>query len=363
MRAASRLSAARSLLRGATPRLPSASARRWSSDWSALQLSPESCAATVSLGLERPTAVQALAIPQMLQGHSVGFAGATGTGKTMAFLLPVVEQLRQHEKELPAARRSGDARALILAPTRALAVQIGLVAKSLSHHLRFRVRTLAGGDPLGEQRTKMYSGCDVLVATPERLLKVLAHDRKMKVKHGRPRLSLRRVRHVVLDEADEMLLRGPESEPLRELLHLCDPTMPNPNAEDDEDDEEEERMRRGGGGGGGRAQMPRFQLILASATLPARVRDVIARRFPATQLLVSSCAHRPPPNMRHEMRAVQGDKLVELVRVLAEPPGFGASPPQRTLVFCRGVQSACAVQHTMREAGLSVSGFHSKVPP
>ena len=172
MRAASRLSAARSLLRGAAPRLPSASARRWSSDWSALQLSPESCAATVSLGLERPTAVQALAIPQMLQGHSVGFAGATGTGKTMAFLLPVVEQLRQHEKELPAARRSGDARALILAPTRALAVQIGLVAKSLSHHLRFRVRTLAGGDPLGEQRTKMYSGCDVLVATPERLLKV-----------------------------------------------------------------------------------------------------------------------------------------------------------------------------------------------
>ena len=211
--------------------------------------------------MERPTAVQALAIPQMLQGHSVGFAGATGTGKTMAFLLPVVEQLRQHEKELPAARRSGDARALILAPTRALAVQIGLVAKSLSHHLRFRVRTLAGGDPLGEQRTKMYSGCDVLVATPERLLKVLAHDRKMKVKHGRPRLSLRRVRHVVLDEADEMLLRGPESEPLRELLHLCDPTMPNPNAEDDEDDEEEERMTRGGGGGGGRAQMPRFQLI------------------------------------------------------------------------------------------------------
>ena len=82
--------------------------------------------------MERPTAVQALAIPQMLQGHSVGFAGATGTGKTMAFLLPVVEQLRQHEKELPAARRSGDARALILAPTRALAVQIGLVAKSLS---------------------------------------------------------------------------------------------------------------------------------------------------------------------------------------------------------------------------------------
>ena len=57
--------------------------------------------------------------------------------------ISVVEQLRQHEKELPAARRSGDARALILAPTRALAVQIGLVAKSLSHHLRFRVRTLA----------------------------------------------------------------------------------------------------------------------------------------------------------------------------------------------------------------------------
>ena len=174
MLAAGRLSTPR-LLRGAATRLPSATVlRRWSSDWSALQLSPEACAATESLGLQRPTAVQALAIPQMLEGHSVGFAGSTGTGKTMAFLLPVVEQLRQHEKDMPAARSSGDPRALILAPTRALAVQIGLVAKSLSHHLRFRVRTLAGGDPLGEQRTKMYSGCDLLVATPERLLKVLA---------------------------------------------------------------------------------------------------------------------------------------------------------------------------------------------
>ena len=110
--AAARLSAPRSLLRGggAAARLPSTTARRWSSAWSSLQLSPEACAATASLGLSHPTAVQALAIPQMLQGQSVGFAGSTGTGKTLAFLLPVVEQLRQHEKELPAARSSGDPR-------------------------------------------------------------------------------------------------------------------------------------------------------------------------------------------------------------------------------------------------------------
>ena len=170
--AAVRLSTPRSLLKGAAARLPSATVRRWSSDWSALQLSPDACTAAEALGLQHPTAVQALAIPAMLQGRSVGFAGSTGTGKTLAFLLPVVEQLRQHEKEMPAARRSGDPRALVLAPTRALAVQIGLVAKALSHHLRFRVRTVAGGDMLGEQRTKMYSGTDLLVATPERLLKV-----------------------------------------------------------------------------------------------------------------------------------------------------------------------------------------------
>ena len=55
-----------------------------------------------------------------------------------------------------------------------------------------------------------------------RLLKVLAFDQRRRSKHGRPKLSLRRVRHVVLDEADEMLLRGPETEPLRQLLRLCD---------------------------------------------------------------------------------------------------------------------------------------------
>ena len=61
----------------------------------------------------------------------------------------------------------------------------------------------------------------------------------------------------------------------------------------------------------------------------------------------------------HSTHSIQ----VELMRVLAEPPGFGAAPPQRTLVFCRGVLSACAVQHTMAEAGLNVWGFHSKVRP
>ena len=205
-------------------RLPSppSAFRRRASSWAALQLSPEACAGAEALGLPQPTAVQALAIPPLLEGRSVAFAGSTGTGKTLAFLLPVVEQLRQHEKELPAARRTGHPRALVLAPTRALAVQIGLVAKSLSHQLRFRVRTIAGGDLLSEQRKRVYSGADLLVATPERLLKVLAFDQRRRSKHGRPKLSLRRVRHVVLDEADEMLLRGPETEPLRQLLRLCD---------------------------------------------------------------------------------------------------------------------------------------------
>ena len=108
-----------------------------------------------------------------------------------------------------------------------------------------------------------------------------------------------------------MLLRGPESQPVRQLLHLCDPSLPF--SEDGDEEEEDEAMRGGGGGGG---QMPSFQLILASATLPLRVRHVITRRWPATQLLVSACAHRTPPNMKHEMRAVEGDKLVATLVVL-----------------------------------------------
>ena len=189
-----------------------------SSGWAALRLSPEACTAAGALGLHSPSAVQSLAIPAVLRGRSVAFAGATGSGKTMAFLLPVVEQLRAHERAHPAVLGPAERhrpRALVLAPTRDLAVQIGLVAKQLSHKLRVRVQTLAGGQLLGRQRDQLERGADLLVATPERLLKL--------VRQGE--LSLRRVRHVVVDEADEMLERGFRGA-LDEVLARCPAPRP-----------------------------------------------------------------------------------------------------------------------------------------
>ena len=304
--------------------------------WTTLRASVEACVAVQSLGLSQPTAVQALAIPRLLQGRSVAFAGATGTGKTMGFLLPVVEQLRAHERDHPAARSKGNPRALVLAPTRALAVQIGRVAKELSHHLRFRVTTVAGGELISKQHAKLLSGTDMIVATPERLLKVLDLSRSA----GRSRkLTLRSVRHVVVDEADEMLLRGPASLPLHQLLRACPPPAP----------------KRGGPSD---AMVP--QLAFASATLSAEVRHAIAKSWPHTEVLLSDCAHRAPSRLQHEMRHVVGDKMLELMSVL-EKPSLDA-PVRRTLVFCRGVQSVRAVQHAMQEAGFSVWGCHSQMP-
>ena len=365
-----------------------------SSGWAALRLSPEACTAAGALGLHSPSAVQSLAIPAVLRGRSVAFAGATGSGKTMAFLLPVLEQLRAHEIANPAVLGPAERhrpRALVLAPTRDLAVQIGLVAKQLSHKLRVRVQTLAGGQLLGRQRDKLERGADLLVATPERLLKL--------VRQGE--LSLRRVRHVVVDEADEMLERGFRGA-LDEVLKRCPAPRPqaarwlpmaaaeeeasavddgdDAYAYDDDDDDDDEVV-----------VFP--QMVFASATLPAAVRHDIARGWPHAAQLLSACAHRSPRNLRHEMVHVAGgvDKLEELLRlVAAESDGGGvagdtddgtgtgaamttmtaaagrgdggADAPRRTMVFCRGVQSCRAVQHALTQAGHVALGCHSQMP-
>jgi ATP-dependent RNA helicase RhlE len=158
--------------------------------FNALGLHPSLARAVRDLGYADPTPVQAGAIPPALAGRDVLATAQTGTGKTAAFLLPLLHRL------LAAPR--GSTRVLVLSPTRELAEQIEASARDLARHTAVRSALVVGGYAIGPQEKALRAGPDVVVATPGRLLDLL--------QRGTARLD--RVTALVLDEADRMLDMG-----------------------------------------------------------------------------------------------------------------------------------------------------------
>jgi ATP-dependent RNA helicase RhlE len=145
-----------------------------------------------NVGYTSPTPIQTQAIPHILEGRDIFGCAQTGTGKTAAFALPILQQL--HNK--PQQARS--IRALILAPTRELALQISENIKAYSKHLQISHTTIFGGVSQNNQVKDLRRGVDVLVATPGRLLDLM----------NQGFISLGHIEHFVLDEADRMLDMG-----------------------------------------------------------------------------------------------------------------------------------------------------------
>ena len=141
-----------------------------------------------------PTPIQARAIPEVLAGRDVLAIAQTGTGKTAAFALPLLHQLAGTKK----GGRGRAPRALVLAPTRELAIQIAGEFRAYGAHLRLWLAVIFGGVGQGPQVDALARGVDILVATPGRLLDLM----------GQRRVHLGRVEHFVLDEADRMLDMG-----------------------------------------------------------------------------------------------------------------------------------------------------------
>lgn len=149
-------------------------------------------------GYETPTPIQQQSIPMVLDRRDLLAIAQTGTGKTAAFSLPILHHLSEADK---AGRRKlppKTVRALILAPTRELAVQIGESIATYTRHLGLRKVVVVGGVAFGPQRAALGRGADVLIATPGRLLDLVERDC----------VSLGSVSHLVLDEADRMLDMG-----------------------------------------------------------------------------------------------------------------------------------------------------------
>ncbi|UNI24180.1 RNA helicase [Purpureocillium takamizusanense] len=159
-------------------------------------------------GYDTPTPIQKFTIPAMLQGYDVIGIAQTGSGKTAAYLIPILSKLMGKAKKFAAPRPNpstfvegrdevvAEPLVLIVVPTRELAVQIFNEARKFCYRTMLRPGVLYGGAPIRQQLALLNRGCDVLVGTPGRLIDFI----------GRPNvLTLRRLRYMVIDEADEML--------------------------------------------------------------------------------------------------------------------------------------------------------------
>jgi ATP-dependent RNA helicase RhlE len=270
--------------------------------FSKLGLAPALSRAVAEQGYETPTPIQMQAIPAVIAGRDVLAGAQTGTGKTAAFVLPVLQALAQG----PAGRAP---RALVLTPTRELAAQVAESARRYGRHVNARICVVFGGVGINPQIDALRQGCDLLVATPGRLLDLA----------GQRALDLREVRHFVLDEADRMLDMG-FIHAIRQVLKL----LP-----------------------------PRRQNLMFSATYSDDIRDLATRLLHdpvtvevaprnATADRVEQCAYRVPKEHKRHL-------LAHLIR-------DGAW--QQVLVFTRTKHGANRLAEQLAGAGIATAAIH-----
>ena len=158
-------------------------------EFSSLGLIPQLEQTVSDLGYITPTPIQSQIIPLMLDGQDVIGQAQTGTGKTAAFLLPILQTLERGKHGI---------QALVLAPTRELALQVAKAGSDYGKSLNVSILAVYGGQPYSPQLSRLRQGVDIVVGTPGRLLDLL----------DKGALDLSHVSTVVIDEADEMLSMG-----------------------------------------------------------------------------------------------------------------------------------------------------------
>ena len=262
------------------------------------------CAALEAQGITTTFPIQALTLPVALDGHDLIGQARTGTGKTFAFGVPILEQLRGGASEPNAPR------ALVVVPTRELAIQVADDLRVAGARIGTSVVTLYGGRAY-EPQIEALAGVDVVVGTPGRLLDLARQHH----------LRLGSVRHLVLDEADKMLDLGflPDVE---RILQLTPPAR---------------------------------QTMLFSATMPGEV-VTLARRHLSRPMHIRAEQHDEPAHVpttdQHVFRAHQLDKIEVLARVLqAEGRGL-------TIVFSRTKRSADQVASALTLRGFAAAAVH-----
>jgi len=270
-----------------------------------LGLKPELVRALTALGYEEPTPIQAESIPPMLEGRDLLGQAATGTGKTAAFALPLLQRLH------PGAD-ADEPIALVLVPTRELAMQVSEAIHRYGKEMGARVLPIFGGQPIGRQLSALRRGVDVVVATPGRAIDHI----------NRGTLPLSSVEIVVLDEADEMLDMG-FAEDIEAILSETPPTR---------------------------------QTVLFSATMPARI-NAIAKRHLTDPVRIEiarpTVAAGDAPQVRQTAYLIpRSHKPAALGRIL------DVESPTAAIVFCRTRLEVDELTETLNGRGYRAEALH-----
>ena len=305
-----------------------------------LGLNEQILAGVATLGFNAPTPVQAAAIPAVLAGKDVVASAQTGTGKTAAFMLPTLQRIAVEKPdgaEKPDAKepntstkpnaaagrnaKRGDSkrnaypRALIITPTRELAAQIDAVAKSVCASTGQQAVIVTGGARYKHQITALQKGCDVLVATPGRLIDLL--DKK--------HTSLENIQVLVLDEADRMLDMG-----FWPSVHRIMEQLPKAH-----------------------------QTLLFSATLPASITSTIDALLKDPERIEIARTGQTAATIEQHLCSVTQGQKPQLLKALID--SFDPAP-ERVLVFCRTKSRVDSIYKNLKAAGLKVDVMHADRP-
>jgi len=268
-------------------------------EFTSLNLREEVVQAIIELGYAEPTPIQAALIPLMLKGADVIGQAQTGTGKTAAFALPILHNFTLQRQP----------QALVLAPTRELALQVADSMVAYGKHLNVRVLAVYGGQPYGPQISNLKRGVDIVVGTPGRLNDLL--ERKV--------LNLSEVKTVVLDEADEMLNMG--------FIEEVEKILAETPAE--------------------------RQTALFSATLPPRIRSLANRfmRDPQSVTIKRETLTLASTEQRYYL-VHESDKTNALTRL------FEIEPIKSALIFARTRAETATLANELVVRGIPAEAIH-----
>ena len=269
------------------------------SSFAELGLRGELCDALEEVGITEPNDLQRRVMPALAGRADVLIGARTGSGKTLAYLLPIMQTLRTDEEQGGSRARARRPRALVLLPTRELALQVRDVARSLCRPLKISVAAVHGGVPEGSQKRMLEQPVDLLVATPGRLLQ---HLDKNHVYFGD-------VRHVVIDEVDTMFEAGFGDE-LERILSITtrDLSADSRAAE-------------------AAAQGMRVQHVAVGATHPEKAKALYATALPGAKQMLLEDMHTAPPTLKQEFVTCNGpDAKVSAMLDPHPSPGPNPSP-------------------------------------
>jgi ATP-dependent RNA helicase DDX46/PRP5 len=280
--------------------------------WSHCGLNIQSLEVIKKLGYERPTAIQMQAIPAIMSGRDVIGVAKTGSGKTMAFMLPMFRHIRDQRPLEGADGPIG----LIMTPTRELATQIHKECKPFLKAMNLRAVCAYGGAPIKDQIADLKRGAEIIVCTPGRMIDLLAAN------SGRV-TNLRRVTYVVLDEADRMFDMGFEPQVMKIFANI----------------------------------RPNRQTILFSATMP-RIMDALAKKTlndPVEITVGGRSVVAPEITQIVEVRE-EKDKFIRLLELLGEL--YDKDEDARTLIFVDRQEKADDLLKDLMRKGYPCMSIH-----